>query len=674
MISLEKLMVASLLALVLVSCRRDELSGAESTLIVTPQEVVFGRAWVGRRATAQLTLRNEGRAPIEVALSTQAPFSTVTELRLGGGDERQVDVGLDTLSAGSFTGTVRLAWNGSTLEVPVSAEVAAIPFCPAADCREVTFDATTGACIDTVAADGTACGATDQCLVGGACVSGTCMGRPRDCSDGNACTADSCDSATGCRHDDVSQACPLSTNPCLVPVCEPVSGCGLVPVTDGTACGPNDCTTARVCVVGACVSRTAPEGSTCAPKTTCREAGVCHGQQCEVPPAAPMTPRWSYTPPAGHTLRFFGTVDDEGNAFATESWLQRDTGNVRDVPVTALVSLSRDGVVRFKEIVVSDCSWCQYGLALAVDTAGRRVFLSARSRLQAHSLDDGRLLWAQDVTLGVPTYDRLPDGGGSFSLSAPLLVGDTLVGVPLSEGVNDHHMYVRTFDRATGTPGWQLHKKGHLYGTGVDHTGELWLSSANCWAVAGELTRVAPSGVAQATRFHELYPSTAWAGFGIGRAGNAAWLIDRTLSLTNLSAMGVPAAPSAVLLRGNELITWDSANGLMATDVTSGTHRFRTRALELGAAADFQLVKDGGVAWTGSYTDGGVLGAIDGRGAPLLSCVLPTKAESATAIVRGVAYVFGNGSLSGFSVPELDVESGGWVGRSGSPSRSGRAR
>jgi hypothetical protein len=674
MISLEKLMVACVLSLALLSCRGDVVSGAESALTVTPREVVFGRVWVGRRATAHLTLRNEGRAPVDVTLSTEPPFSTLSDVRLGGGEEREVDVTLDAERAGPLTDTLQLGWNGSTLEVPLSADVAAIPFCPAADCRDVTFDPTTGACVDSIAADGTACGAGDQCLVGGACVAGACMGQARDCSDGNACTADSCDSTTGCRHDEVSKACPLSTNPCLAPVCEPLSGCGLLPVTDGTACGPNDCTTARVCVVGTCVNRTSPEGSTCAPRTTCREAGVCHGQQCEVPPAAPMMPRWRYEPPAGHTLKFFGAVDDEGNAFATESWIQSDTGNIRDVPVTALVSITRDGVVRFKEVVISDCTSCQYGLALAVDTAGRRVFLNTRLMLQARSLDDGRLLWTQDVSQGVPTYDRRPDGGGSFWLSAPVLVGDTLVGVPLSEGVNDHHAYVRTFDRSTGAPDWQLHKKGHLYGVGVDHTGELWLSSANCWAAAGELTRVAPSGVAQATRFHELYPSTAWAGFGIGRTGNTAWLIDRTLSLTNLSTMGVPASPSAVLIRDNELITWDGVNGLMATDVTNGTHRFRTRGLEVGASPDFQLVRDGGVAWTGSYTDGGVLGAIDGQGAPLLSCVLPTKAESATAIVRGVAYVFGNGGLSGFSVPELDVESSGWVASNGSPARSGRAR
>lgn len=674
MITLEKLMVASVLGVLLVSCRGDVVSSAESTLTVTPREVVFGRAWVGRRATARLMLRNEGRAPVDVTLSTQPPFSTLGDLRLGGGEDREVDIVLEGTLAGPVSGAVHLAWNASTLEVPLSADIAAIPFCPAADCRDVTFDPTTGACVDSIAADGTACGADDQCLVGGACLAGTCMGQARDCSDGNACTADSCDSANGCRHDDVSQACPQSTNPCLAPVCEPRSGCALVPVADGTACGPNDCTTARVCVVGACVSRAAPEGSTCAPKTTCREAGVCRDQHCEVPPAAPMTPRWRYEPPPGHTLAFFGTVDDEGNAWATESWLQSDTGNVRDVPVTALLSLSRDGVVRFKEIVISDCASCQYGLALAVDTAGRLVFLNTRLMLQARSLDDGRLLWTQDVSQGVPTWDRRPDGGGSFSVSAPLLVGDTLVGVPLSEGVSDHHAYVRTFERATGAPAWQLHKKGHLYGVGVDHTGELWLSSANCWGVAGELTRVAPSGVAQATRFHELYPSTAWAGFGIGRASNASWLIDRTLSLTNLSTMGVPASPPAVLLRGNELITWDGANGLMATDVTNGAHRFRTRALEVGASPDFQLVRDGGVAWTGSYTDGGVLGAIDGMGRELLSCALPTRSESGAAIVRGVAYVFGNGGLSGFSVPELDVEASGWVGRNGSPSRGGRAR
>lgn len=671
--ALRKLTLVSLACVGLVSCRQDGLTSAEAAVTVAPREVVFGAAWVGRPATAFVTLHNEGRAPVEVTLSAPAPFSTTAALHLGGGEARQLEVTLLATAAGRVTGTLEVASGGVTAAVLLSGDVLEVPACPAVDCRDVAFDPATGACVERVAADGVACGRADACLLGGACLGGACVGQARDCSDGNACTADSCDMTAGCRHLDTSAACPQSLDPCQAPACHPSTGCALEPAPDGTACGPNDCTTARVCMQGACVARASPEGSTCAPKTTCREAGVCRGQQCEVPPAAPMTPRWRYQPPPDHTLTFTGAVDDDGNAFATEHWLESDA-NLRDVPVTALVSLTRDGVLRFKEVVVRDCSACRYGVALALDTAGRRLFLNAKLLLQAHHLDDGHLLWTQSLSQGVPVYDGRPDGGGDWSPSAPLLLGDTLVAVPLLEGVSDHHAYVRTFDRATGAPGWQLHKKGHLYGVGADHEGALWLSSANCWAAAGELTRVAPTGTALATRFYELYPSTAWAGFGVGRMGNAAWRIDPTLTLTNLSALGVHGSPTTVLLRGDELITFDTVNGLMATDVTDGGHRFRTAALSLGASPDFQLIKDGGVAWTGTYTDGGALGAIDGQGRALLSCVLPSRPQSATAIVRGVAYVFSNGALAGFDVPELDVERSGWVGRNGSPSRSGRAR
>lgn len=664
--------LTALLAAGLLSCRADTVTGASGGLRATPQEVVFAKAWRGRSAVASLQLHNAGRATVAVQLTTDAPFSVTSEVELPGGETAEVEVRLLAEATGPHEGEVLLRWESNELRVPLRATVGEPTVCLPVDCHAVRFDEATGECVSVLSADGTSCGAQDVCLVGGVCRAGECVGATLDCDDGNACTRDVCERGLGCRYDDVSDACPASLDPCQAPRCDPRTGCALTPAPDGTACGPNDCTTARVCITGACVARASPEGSTCAAAATCRAAGVCRGQRCEVPPPSPMTPRWRYEPPPERTLAFTGAVDDDGTAYAAERWRVSDTDNVTDSEVVALVALSRDGVVRFKEPVAFDCPSCLR--ALALDVPGRRAFFLDRLALQARSLDDGRLLWRRDVTAGIPLYDTRPDGGGVFWPSTPMLVGDTLVGLQVSEGSSDHHAYVRTFDRATGAPAWDLHKKGHLYGVGVDGDGELWLSSANCWAAAGEMVRVAPTGVTRAARFHEFYPTAAYAGFGVGRFGNATALIDRQLGLRSLAPFGVPANPTAVLMTGEELITADSAAGLLATHVGTGAHRFAARGLTLGASPDFQLIRDGGVAWTGAFPDGGVLGAIDGQGAPLLTCPLPVRPESPTAIVRGRAYVFARGGLSVFTVPELELEASGWTNRLGSPARANRAR
>jgi hypothetical protein len=69
-----------------------------------------------------------------------------------------------------------------------------------------------------------------------------------------------------------------------------------------------------------------------------------------------------------------------------------------------------------------------------------------------------------------------------------------------------------------------------------------------------------------------------------------------------------------------------------------------------------------------------MIGAIDGRGEEVLHCPLATPVESATAIIRGKAYVFSQGEIVAYDVPGLDVEQSGWVSRFGSLQRGSRAR
>ena len=247
----------------------------------------------------------------------------------------------------------------------------------------------------------------------------------------------------------------------------------------------------------------------------CRGPGVCRQQSCELPAPTALPVAWRYTPQTNWVVAFLGHVDDDGNLYATETGPYGQgnaTGNQEGVPDISgapfedrtgvpyrpvevyLLSLSRSGAVRFRVQVASECPACKWGLWFSLDTAGRRLFFNAKGTTQARSLDDGHQLWTAVPSAGLPSYDLRSDGGAAFSTSAPMLVGSDGVGVPVIEGNSDHHSYVQVFDRQTGVFRWQFHRKGHLYGTGIAPGGELWTSSANCWAVAGEMARLDGAG------------------------------------------------------------------------------------------------------------------------------------------------------------------------------------
>ncbi len=682
--------------LALTACRDERLSVTAGDLLVQPQRVVFERAWVGVRATTPVVLQNTTREPLDVTLSIEAPFEIVATVHVPGGEAVPVELALTPSRPGGFAGTLLVTWNGNTREVTVEADAQTPPGCPARECRTFTFEPATGACVETVTADGQGCGATNQCLSDGVCLGGTCVGRARDCDDHDACTADACDAATGCLHDAV--ACPGAADACVVPVCDAMTGCGLAPAVDGVSCGTNDCVTAHVCIAGQCVTRAAPDGSECAPPTVCQGTGLCRAQTCEKPTPTQLQPRWRYTPAAGHTVVFLGHVDALGNLYATETWTgsppplnlsaPADNGftgvpaegadRVADVPVAAILSLSPSGVVRFRQPVVTSCAGCVYGLWFSIDATGHRLFFNALGQTQARSTDDGHLLWKTDPTVGLPAYDRRTDGGAVFSTSAPLLIADDVVGVPVIEGNGDHHSYVQAFDRATGNSRWQFHRKGHFYGSGVASSGELWTSSANCWAVAGEMARVDGAGHEQATKFVEWIPSIYGADFAIGTTGGKLHRLDSTLDLHDLTPITTASAASTPLVSGNQLVLWDSpAHTLHSVNLGSGVTAFSTPGV-MGIGPDFELLRDGGVAWTAQLPTrpsggNGLIAAIDGRGAPLLECPLAGSVDSPTTIIRGRAVLQSGADIVSYDVPGLDVEPSGWVSKQGSLQRNGRA-
>ena len=684
---MDRLRILSLLVVCAVAgCRENRVSQAEGELLVQPLSVDFGRGYVSSRHTAKLQLQNTAQMGIEVTLEVGAPFDAPGPVQLGGGEQVELELGVTSTQLGALEGTLLVSANGFTQRVPLRAEAVETPACPARDCFEATFNPLTGECEELVAVDGASCGVGNQCLSGGVCAAGICVGRPRDCNDDNACTTDACDATTGCVHDVVT--CPLSLRPCEVGVCSPATGCGFEAATDGQLCGANDCNTAQVCISGQCVACPSPEGSQCKPATSCRGPGICQQQACTLPPPVELQPSWRHSPDAGVTLAFLGSVDDDGNLYITETGIPQSNAQgapdteqdrVSGVPFVPasnpvrLLSLSPTGAVRFRVEVTTECPSCVYGLSYSIDSANHRLFFNAKGSTQARSTDDGHLLWTTVPTNGLPAYDLRSDGGAAFSTSPPMLIGTDGLGVPVLEGSQDHHAYVQVFDRATGAFRWQFHRKGHLYGTGIAPGGELWTSSANCWAVAGEMARVNGAGQQQGAQFVQWIPSIYGAGVAIGTANGKLHKLDAALTLTDLTSITTAGPSSVPLISGQQLVLWDgAARALRSVNLMSGAQAFAVQGIT--GQPDFELIRDGGVAWTAQFPDAGMLGAVNGNGDELLSCPLPSTVDSPTAISHGRAAMISEGHIVSYPVPGLEVESSGWVSRSGSLQRGSAAR
>ncbi|MDP3153213.1 MAG: hypothetical protein Q8N23_11115 [Archangium sp.] len=681
---MERLRILSLLVVCgLSGCRENQVSATEGELLVQPARVDFGSVWLTHRDTVTLELQNTARAGLEVTFELSAPFDAPASVRIGGGSRVEVELGVTADQLGPIEGVLLVSANGTTQRVPLRATAVAPPTCEARECRTLTFNPLTGDCDEVIAADGVSCGATNRCISAGVCAAGECIGQARDCDDANACTSDACEASTGCVHETVS--CPRSLRACEVPVCSPATGCGLVPAVDGVSCGTNDCLNAEVCITGQCVTRPSPDGSQCKAATSCRGPGICRQQTCELPAPTPLSPSWRYTPQPGLTLAFLGHVDDSGNLYATETGPFVRNGGFSGAPPgeegdrivatpTYLVSLSPTGAVRFRVEVTADCSACTYGLWYSIDSAGHRLFFNARGMTQARSTDDGRLLWSTVASAGLPAYELRPDGGTSFSTSTPMLVGSDAVGVPIIEGISDHHSYVQVFDRATGAFRWQFHRKGHLYGAGVAPGGELWTSSANCWAVAGEMVRLDGAGQQQAASFVQWMPSIYGEGVAIGSANGKLQMLNGAMALTDLSTMTGSSSSSTPFITGQQLVLWDgNAQVLRSVNLSSGVRAFEYRGVT-GSSPDFELLRDGGVAWTAQLPDAGLLGAVNARGEEVMHCPLSTPVDSSTAIIRGRAFMFSHGDIVAYDVPGLDVEPSGWVSRLGSLQRGFGAR
>ncbi len=238
---------------------------------VAPSSLDFGRVWLSRSEERTLEVTNPNRVAIDVATSSEAPFSiTPSNATLAAGEVALFRVRFEPQVEGALTAELDVA--GSIVVVSARAEQA--PPCIASQaCRVSAFDFEQGVCVERDADDDTSCTPSLSCFAQAVCRSGQCVGTLTTCSDGNPCTIDACGEA-GCVFVDDSLSCAVPVNPCLAPACDAdAGGCTTVPVVDGTSCGPRTCSTADICLNAQCVTRPAPQTQACAEVVAGHPAG-----------------------------------------------------------------------------------------------------------------------------------------------------------------------------------------------------------------------------------------------------------------------------------------------------------------------------------------------------------------------------------------------------------------
>ncbi len=280
-----------LLSLAGCRCRPGPVEPVELGFRVQPPELDFGRVLEGSQKTLTLKLTAETRSPVEVALSTDAPFSVGEAASIPGGSE--VDVAI-TFAAGSeaVERVLRLTVGDRTAEVKLRGVGVRPPACvPSGECIISTYSLEEDRCIETQSPDDAPCDPSSVCLEQGRCRSGECLGIARRCDDGDLCTDDACAMDVGCVH--TPHACPTPTAACTVATCDPQLGCGEGPAADLTPCGPLDCVSVNFCVSGVCRNEPTPDGLPCSPAIACLPEATCQNQQCTRVNVGDWTPDWS---------------------------------------------------------------------------------------------------------------------------------------------------------------------------------------------------------------------------------------------------------------------------------------------------------------------------------------------------------------------------------------------
>ncbi|MDP1829870.1 MAG: choice-of-anchor D domain-containing protein [Archangium sp.] len=381
---MRQVLLVSLLSL---GCQPGGLRPIAGELEVSSRSIDFGQVYTGTEVEQSVVLHNRSRGERRLSFSRTGPFSSVDGVQvLAGGSELTVQVRFAPAEPGEATGTLVISDASQMLEVTLVGIGVQVPPCSASGpCQRSVFDPTLGACVESLAADGTGC--SNACTTSGLCSAGTCLGLSLDCSDTDLCTVDACDPSIGCIHP--PQACAAPTNPCKAARCDPALGCVESDVRDGTSCGVADCTSAQVCLQGQCKVLPVPDGATCAEATPCQGEGTCQQGLCERPAATELAEAWHYDFP-GLKFSFRGVTDALQNLY----WLECPSAGA-----CSATSYSRDGALRFRTPLG------QVGLTasqLPYLLAGDELISANGSVIEAVASSDGAPRWSYTLPAALP--------------------------------------------------------------------------------------------------------------------------------------------------------------------------------------------------------------------------------------------------------------------------------
>lgn len=647
------------LLVVVAGCRSGRVSQLTNDVDVS-QVVPCGQAFIGFDTTCALTVTNRARRAVSVRFGSASPFELSTSVEVAAGQSSTVDVRFRPELIGEVSRSITASVDGEDVAVRLTGEGVAVPSCRAADdCHEQTFDPSRG-CVETVRADGAACGQSNACLVNATCQAGQCVGAPLACDDGSACTTDACDPSRGCQH--AAVACAPSTNPCLASACDAQLGCVATPVVDGTTCGANDCQTAHVCLAGQCVERAAPEGSVCAAATACRGEGRCTAARtCAVPPPGAPSEAFRFELPTGQSVQQI-LVSTTGDTFFTHG-PQSSTAP----PSAALVSLDRRGQLRFEVDLLAEAPGPQWSRRLMLDAANHRLFIAVGVWLQARDSRTGALLWNRDLrALNIPITNS-DTGALHLSVQAIGLVGTDDVLAQLTEGASLHQQHLVTFSGASGVERSRTPRPGHGVFL-ISGDGQTWGSWAACWSQDYRLARVDGAGRI-ASEVARSYP--------IAMMGDSAILPSADGGVVRLSA-DLQTEQPFVFPAGERVDNWRvvGAQGDEVTAFTSGPAgwklvrssstgvRWTANVAPSSSWRRLDLVADGGVALSTGFADGGSsLSLVSNDGVETERCSM--NGRTLSGIADELLIVTEPGRLVGLRFPGVGAATSGWPDEDG---------
>jgi hypothetical protein len=665
---------------VLCACGKPHLTDSSQDLSLSAASLDFGPVQVGSTRSLSLVLTNGALSPRTAHVSAAAPFAVDTTLTLAAGASQGVAVPFSPTQQGPAAGLLTVQSDADPVSVPLTGLGLPLAACmhmdDCHDCDGHAFPA------------GMPCGQANVCLHNATCQHEVCVGDATSCYDGDPCTVDACDPHAGCQHFDGTGLCPAPDDPCQAPACDPQHGCIGIPQPDGAPCGPSDCTTAHVCIGGQCQVQSVPDGYACGRESPCQQKGACHAGACVQPPATPLTPAWSYTPPANvSAVHFEGVSDVQGNLYWLECGSGLSGGPTYDC---MLVSYTVTGAKRFRVL---------HSAGIFIEPPLRQLiagglFISVRDdgRLVASFTDDGRAAWSTTLSspavYGTKVTDLASDGVQLWALFGGYAYDSELQAVTVAGGA------VTQVIPASDALGLVLDEGGNVYTdvsglASFDPDGKLRFYVNN--------TTAPPVAVYNGEVFNAnggIHASTDGSALVLAMADfTPAPLTPLMTSGARIVVGGPDQCGWCINCNCPEPINYDvSVRNYVAGD---STVRYETLVASQSGFTDPVLLDTGGVliAARKSSDTTMTLRELDASGNEQFACPLPEPSppsgqsvtyEPAVSVVAGHWAVLVHTTCPSCTPrppPRIDVypvaaneARAGWTGRHGGPQRMGRPR